>query len=160
MQEKKNRLLWRQTTTLCNMFQAPRKSQSNSPSQAVIHLKCVTGDGLFKHVLSLTQTHGKRGRDGESETAFMCVRGWETRGELETSTESFYFTQNHQLHPTSSTIWVCCFSAAAARPAGEERRPFVVSQPEIWEGFSTAYVTCLFSFNTGRALSITVEGYQ
>lgn len=43
------------------------------------------------------------------------------------STGSFHFTQNHQLPPSSTAISVCCFSAAAARPAGEERRLLVVS---------------------------------
>lgn len=101
-------------------------------------------------------------RDGEWDGVFffMYVWGWEALSELEMPTGSFHFTQNHQLHPTSTTILVCCFSAAVAQPAGEERRLFVVSQPERWEGFSTAYITCLFSFNAGRALTITLDGYQ
>lgn len=83
------------------------------------------------------------GRDGESERARRCSCTCEAE-RLEVSSRHqrghFIFTQNHQLHPTSTVILVCCFSAAA----GEGRWPFVVLQPERWEGFSTAYVTRLF----------------
>ncbi len=88
----------------------------------------------------------------------MYVWGWEARGEREASAGSFGFKQNHQLHPTSASIWACCFSAAAAQPAGEEGGLFVVLQPERWKGFFTAYQTCFFSFDTAKALSITLDG--
>lgn len=64
-----------ETTTLSNTFGAPRKSHSNSSSRAVIHLKCVAGDDLFKHMLTLTQTHRKRGRDGECDHVCVRLRG-------------------------------------------------------------------------------------
>lgn len=136
------------------------RGKKKSSSQAVLQRKCVTGDDLFKHVLSLTQTLGKRGRDAEWDSVFMYVWAWEARGKLKASTGVIHFTQNHQLHPTSTTLWVCCFSAAAAQPAGEERRLFVVLQPKRWESFSTAYATCRFSFNRARALSITRVMYH
>lgn len=47
---------------------------SNLSSQAVIHLKCVTGEDLFKHTLTLAQTHRQGGRDGEWDSDHVCVR--------------------------------------------------------------------------------------
>lgn len=50
-----------------------RKEKKKSSSQAVLQRKCVTGDDLFKHVLTPTQTRGKGGRDAEWDSVHVCV---------------------------------------------------------------------------------------
>lgn len=158
LRKKKKRLLWTQTTTLCNTCFELQEEVTATRRLTRLSTANVSQVTTFSNMCF--HQHKQRWREWDGVFFFMYVWGWEALSKLEMPTGSFHFTQNHQLHPTSTTILVCCFSAAVAQPAGEERRLFVVSQPERWEGFSTAYITCLFSFNAGRALTITLDGYQ
>ena len=51
-----------------------RKSHSCSSSQAVIHIKCVAGDNLFKHVLTRS-TDAQEERQRECDHARVRLRG-------------------------------------------------------------------------------------
>lgn len=59
-----------------------------------------------------------------------------------------HFTQNHHLHPISTTILVCCFSAAAEKPDG--RKGGYLLSHSLRDERDSPELTYLFSFNTGR----------